>query len=152
MTGSVNSCAENVSITNMKYFKPILFATVCVFAAGCYYDSEQSLYPNTTNNNNNNTTCDTTNVTYSATIVPILTSGGSSSCYSCHAADTYVSLGGNIELDGYANLKIYASNGRLLGAMTHTSGYSSMPKNLPQLSSCDIAKVRVWVRSGIANN
>ena len=45
--------------------------------SGCYYDSVPVLYPNAS-------VCDTTNVTYSKTIQPIL----SSQCYTCHEGST----------------------------------------------------------------
>jgi len=43
-------------------------------------------------------------------------------------------------------------NGKLLGAVTHASGYSPMPKNQAQLSDCNIQKITNWINKGALNN
>jgi hypothetical protein len=92
--------------------------------------------------------CDTSNVRYSVEIVNIL----SANCYSCHASSIANSSGGGNKLDNYTTLKPYASSGLLYNVVNHTPGYDFMPKNLPQISSCDIAKIRTWIRNGYLNN
>jgi len=93
-------------------------------------------------------TCDTANVRYSVEIVNIL----SANCYSCHASSVAAASGGGNKLDTYTNVKGYASVGLLYNTVNHTPGYDFMPKNLPQISSCDIAKIRTWIRNGSLNN
>lgn len=89
--------------------------------------------------------CDTTNVTYAATIAPLLLQN----CGGCHGNG--VALGG-VALGTYTQLKAVVGKGRLLGAVDHAPGYSPMPKGGAQLSECDRAKLRQWVQAGALNN
>jgi hypothetical protein len=121
--------------------KKIITAAICLsifslfIMPGCSNDSEEMLTPS----------CDTTNVTYSGTIVSIL----SSNCYVCHAGTTPVAP---FRLDSHAAVAVQAGNGKLIGALTHSAGFSPMPKNAPKLSDCNIAKIRKWVNAGFPNN
>jgi Planctomycete cytochrome C len=90
--------------------------------------------------------CDTTNVTYSGTIQPILQSNCSGS--SCHDANDPA---GNINLTNHAGAAAVANNGHLAGAIQHAYGYTAMPPNL-WLSQCDIDKILIWVQDGAPNN
>jgi cytochrome c553 len=93
------------------------------------------------------TTCDTVGMKYSANIVPIL----QANCYSCHGNGSTGGSGG-ISLDGYANLKLWADNGYLVGNITHASGYVAMPYGGGKLSDCDINKIIAWIHQGEPNN
>lgn len=88
--------------------------------------------------------CDTTRFTYASVIAPIM----ANNCVGCHKAG---SLGGNIDLSGYANVRIQAANGKLLGSVTHAAGYSPMPQG-GKLSDCQITQIRNWIDSGASNN
>jgi len=105
---------------------------------GCYYDKKQDLYPSVI-------ACDTTPVTYSGKVLSMI----QSNCYSCHGSG---SVSGNVNLDGYTNLKIYADNGKLIGVMEHKAGYSPMPQGGSKLSDCDINVVKKWIHDGTPNN
>jgi mono/diheme cytochrome c family protein len=104
---------------------------------GCYYDKAEVLYPSTA--------CDTANVTFGASVTPVL----SSNCVACHGG---ASPSAGIRLDTYAGVKLQADNGRLLGAITHGTSFSPMPKNANKLSDCNIAKIRLWIAAGALNN
>ena len=121
--------------------KRFLFITIILIAgllqSGCYYDKHDLLNPNST--------CDTTIVTYSGSVNPIITAN----CTGCHSGAN-APLG--IQLDVYTNVNIQALNGKLLGAITHSSGFSPMPKNGTKLSDCNIAKISKWVSSGAPDN
>jgi len=96
--------------------------------------------------NNGGGTCNTTNMSFSKDIVPIL----QSSCYSCHSnANQSVS---GISLEGYSNVKVQVDNGSLVGAITHASGFTPMPQGGAKLSDCTINKIKSWVNSGAPNN
>jgi hypothetical protein len=125
----------------MKYlFKIILTVfTFSIFLYGCYNNSEEYLYPTI------NTDCDTTNVTYSATISSII----SETCLSCHQGG---SAGGGIDLSNYANVKAQVDKGRLLGSIQQLSGYSAMPKGAAKLSDCKINQINIWINKGTQNN
>ena len=120
----------------MKNWSIIL--ALALLAGSCYYDVEEELYPSGN--------CNTANVKFSATILPIL----QEQCYACHTNATK-SLGGGISLEGYTNLKPYVTNGKFLGSIKHQSGYVPMPDNSPKLSSCRISQIEKWIADG-ANN
>ena len=95
----------------IKYLFFSFLATA--FATGCYYDVEETLYPSTG-------PCITADLSYKTDIVPIL----DNSCMVCHSNAANL---GNVSLEGYDNLKVYVTNGKLLGSIKHESGYSAMP-------------------------
>jgi hypothetical protein len=113
------------------------FTIFFFFFVSCYYDNEEALYPQL------NTSCDTTNVTYSGTIVPIL----SNNCYSCHSTAN-AAFGGNIRLDTYADVNANAA--RIVPAIKQT-GPKPMPPN-GKLKTCSINQFDIWVRNGMPNN
>ncbi|HRO45702.1 cytochrome c [Agriterribacter sp.] len=85
--------------------------------------------------------CDTVGMKYSRDILPII----AANCYSCHANGI---VNGDVSLDGYANLKIQAGNGNLIGVITHANGYPPMPDNGGKLSDCEINKIKAWIAGG----
>jgi hypothetical protein len=115
----------------------IVLLLLLVSTTGCYYDKEEVLYPDTI--------CDTANVTYSRSVVPIL----SSNCITCHGGNT---PSAGIKLDAYADVKIQATNGRLWGAVSHAASFSPMPKNAAKMSTCNLAKIKKWLDAGALNN
>jgi hypothetical protein len=127
-----------MKIPGYLIFSPILLLAI---ASSCYYDSEEYLYPDTTSQ------CDTTNVTYAQSVVPII----QNHCLSCHSNNT-ASLGGNIKLEDYADIKLRADDHRLLGSVEHLSGYSPMPQGSKKLDDCTISTIRIWVNEGAPNN
>ena len=115
-----------------------VFAFCLVLSVSCcYYDKEELLYPNTV--------CDTATIKYSTTVAPVL----SANCVSCHGGAT---ASAGIKLDSYEGVSIQAANGKLVGAITHSTNYSPMPKNAAKLNSCNIAKIKKWVDAGFPNN
>lgn len=116
----------------------VLCITIGVSFSGCYYDKEENLYPGIAN-------CDTANVSYSGTVLPLL----QNNCYACHS--TAAGQGGII-LEGYANVVIRVNDGKLMGAISHASGFSPMPKNGQKLAECDIKRVQTWINAGALDN
>ena len=121
----------------------LFFSLALVILSGCYYDNEEDLYPN-------ETPCDTTNVTFSGTVLPIL----NDYCNACHGSG---SQSGGIVLDNYESVskqaKIPAGQpGSLYGAITHDPGNSPMPKSGGQLSDCNIKKIEIWIADGTPDN
>jgi mono/diheme cytochrome c family protein len=97
--------------------------------------------------NNSCTSCDTTS-SYKLAIAPLITTN----CIGCHSTASAAASGGGIDLSTYATISVYAANGRLYGSISHTAGYSAMPKNLAQLPACQIAQVQKWIAAGYPNN
>lgn len=125
----------------MKFLVP-LSAILLFFMSGCFYDSEEYLYPQVNND------CDTTNVTFAISVKPIL----SGSCLSCHGNNTAASFGGNIKLENYTDVKQRVDDGSLIGSINHASGYSPMPKGSSKLDACKINIIQIWIDAGAPNN
>ncbi|MGZ3901117.1 MAG: hypothetical protein ACXVO9_01735 [Bacteroidia bacterium] len=85
--------------------------------------------------------CDTTNITFSNTVFPIL----QNSCIGCHSTQAPI-------IQIYADVKTLVDNGKLLCTINHNTGCSPMPKNSAQLSACKIKQITKWVLAGAPNN
>jgi|SRR5690606_25688101 len=115
----------------------LLLLTVGVLS-GCYNDNIEELYPQET--------CDTTNVTYSGTIKPILEQ-------SCNLPDCHNGpMPSGYDFTKYSGLKKTVDNGKLLESITRTGSASFMPKDRPKLDDCTIAKFRIWIDAGAPEN
>ncbi len=119
-------------------FVALLFSSL--FWLGCYNDNSEDLFPQPTQ-------CDTSNVTFTATIQPILNQH--CALANCHATGS--ALGGYM-LDNYDGVKNTVMSGRIIGAINWEAGYSQMPKNAVKLSDCDILKIETWINNGALNN
>jgi hypothetical protein len=116
------------------------FAALSLTLASCSSDSEDLLSDPTPS------TCDTTTVTYSATITPLITKHG---CLSCHSGTAPV---GGFVLTSYNAVKAKVTDGRLLGAISHANGFSPMPQGGNKMPECDINQFRAWINRGALNN
>ncbi|HSF90549.1 MAG TPA: hypothetical protein VLA46_14090 [Saprospiraceae bacterium] len=117
----------------------LLAGCICILLVlnSCVSNVEEELYPPET--------CDTTQVTYSGTIAPII----ELNCYACHEGDQSVS---GIPLNGYNNLKAMVDAGRLVGSLRHLDGFSPMPQNASALPECELLKIEKWVDDGAPDN
>jgi hypothetical protein len=116
----------------------IMFLLSSFMLTSCYYDVAEQLYPEAF-------ACDTTSVTYALTIEPLMVS----KCVGCHST---ASASGSINLEGYNNVKAQADNGNLLGTVSHSAGFSAMPKNEPKLPDCQIQAIQIWINNGAQND
>ena len=89
--------------------------------------------------------CDTSNVTYTNIIGPML----NTYCVGCH--NDANPLGG-LTLEGYANVTPVASDDRLIGVIRWDAGYPQMPQNGNQLSDCQIRQTEIWIENGLPND
>jgi hypothetical protein len=118
----------------------ISLATITIFLfffVSCYYDNEEALYPTLS------TACDTTLVTFSGTIVPILTNN----CYSCHS-NANATFGGGIHLQAIAD--VITNSPRVVAAINQTGQFPMPPGG--KLTNCSIVQFGIWVRNGMPNN
>jgi len=92
------------------------------------------------NNKCDSAGCDSTNVTYTGSISPIVQSW----CLSCHSGS---SPQHGLSLETYADVVACANSNRLMGSIRHESGYSAMPQGAT-LSPCDIALFQKWINLG----
>lgn len=123
-----------------SFIPPVIFFTMLLSVLSCYYDNEEALYPSVSN------TCDTLNVTFSGTVVPML----AGNCLSCHSNSSASGSGNGIRLENYADVKTYST--RIAGAIKHSGGYSPMPKNGGKLNPCLINQFDIWINKGMLNN
>lgn len=82
--------------------------------------------------------CDTTDVTYPGSVVPIF----EKYCLGCHSGAT---PSGNLDLTDYDQVAFIAENGILVGAIRHLPGYSAMPQGGEQLDECLIRTIEIWI-------
>ena len=90
------------------------------------------------------TGCDSTVFTYSGAVAPVM----QTYCIGCHSSAS--APGG--DLTNYAAVKQSAVDGRMIGAISHTTGFSFMPSGGNKLDDCTIAKIKKWVAAGAPNN
>lgn len=123
-----------------RAIKIILIATIALIA-GCYYDSEERLYPKLSS------PCDDTTVTFSGTVTTILRP-----CQSCHSNSNASASGSGIKLQDYNDVMIQINNGKLMGSVNHANGYVPMPNTGGKLPDCEIAQLQKWIDNGSPNN
>jgi mono/diheme cytochrome c family protein len=121
-----------------KLLKAFSMIGMLVFLSSCYYDVAEELYPE-------KPACDTTNVTFTDQVLPII----NANCTSCHSGQAPA---GNISLENYNDISAAANDGSLLGVIRHEQGWSPMPKGGGKLNDCDIAEIETWVNQGAPNN
>jgi hypothetical protein len=119
----------------MKVFLSVLCVVlISCLTTGCYYDNEEYLYG----------TCDTTSVTFSQDIKPIL----DANCINCHS-------GGAINLTTYDGVKAKVSDSTLYKSISYSYSGANSSKNMPssgKLDDCSINKVKAWIDEGALNN
>lgn len=113
---------------------------VCFFALllqGCKYDSEEELY------SDDGFTCDTTNISFSEDIEPIIDN-------SCATTGCHVPGGdGNGVFTRFNELKEKVNNESLRQRVVVIQ---DMPKGPETLTTCQINQVEAWINIGAPNN
>jgi len=91
--------------------------------------------------------CDTTNVAFTATVMPLITL----KCKGCHSGST---PHGNVSLTNYNEVKATVIDGTLLGSIEYVSGYKPMPypAGSNKMPNCEIRSIQIWVENGAPNN
>lgn len=117
----------------------ILTLLLSFLVSACYYDNKQDLYPF------DSEACNLENVTFSATVQPIL----ESTCVTCHQQSN---PSGGVRLDNYTEVKKVADNGKLWGSINHDAGFTPMPQGGGKLSDCSLLQIEQWINSGSPNN
>ncbi len=127
----------------MKIILILLISSLTIAVCNsCYYNKQDILYPD------GNIPCDAAGaVKFSSDVLPVMNASCNSS--GCHNTS---SAAAGVILDTYAGIKNQATNGRLMGSINQTSGYSSMPKGGAKLNSCTLTKIQQWINDGTPNN
>ena len=89
------------------------------------------------------TVCDTSNVTYTTQIQPIL----QNYCMGCHTTSTASTSGGGVILDNYAAVKTAAQTGHLLCSIQWTGTCYQMPLSSAKLGNCEQRKFAIWANN-----
>jgi type 1 fimbria pilin len=133
---------NNSSSKKQSMNRAIKLVLILVIASitGCYYDSEERLYPKLSN------PCDDTVVTFSGTVTTIL-----QPCQACHSNSNASSSGSGIKVQDYSDVLTLVNNSKLMGSINHTSAYP-MPKGGGSLPACEIAQLQKWIDNGSLNN
>lgn len=121
---------------------PLLLLSLALAAltSQCYYDSEEELYSNYPQNQ-----CDTSQVTFSAQISPIIAQN--CAIAGCHAGANPTA---GLNLSQFENIQTIALNGKLVGRITGTGGALMPPTGA--LPNCDINLIKNWVNQGAPDN
>lgn len=120
----------------------VLLFCLALIASSCASDNLDDLLAN-----NSTVICDTSNVTFSGTISPLVTAN--CSIPNCHSGDFPAS---GYDFTTYEGLKVVVDKSRLFGVISHTPGFTPMPNGKPQLEQCDIDKVKAWIDAGAPND
>ncbi|NND77748.1 MAG: hypothetical protein HKN39_06160 [Flavobacteriales bacterium] len=95
--------------------------------------------------NNSCNSCDTTEVTYNGTILPLI----ELKCQGCHS-------GGEPEADlsliSYDDISTIALNGNLMWSVTGTNGATLMPLGGNLLPQCERDQLEIWINDGAPEN
>lgn len=109
---------------------------LALFAAplSCYYDNEEELY--------GVVSCDTTGVSFSRDVLPIVLNN----CASCHQPGGSQSTS---PMTNYAEVKSYAAN-RLIA--NRINGVGNIMPPLGKMSNCNIQLIEAWLNAGAPDN
>lgn len=117
----------------MKKIKIIVIVILGLNLSACYYDKEETLYPN-------KFVVDTSVVSYSAKVKPIM--DGKCATSGCHDA----TAAGSVKLTTYA--EVFAKKERI---KVRSIDEKTMPTAGP-LSSTEISTLQRWLDQGAQNN
>ena len=127
----------NINPKKINYTIIVILGLI-TFVSSCYYDSKEELYPYL------NTNCDTTNISFSNSVIPVL----QINCLGCHSNSAAVESGGGIFLEDYSNVKALGENGILMGSVNQLDGYKPMPENTGKIDDCSILILNMWIEQG----
>lgn len=103
--------------------------------SSCYYDNQEELFQYLND-------CDTTNITFSNTIMPIITS----ECAICHQSPN---ASGGVSLNNYSEVIVYVNNGQLL---TDIKGETNLMPKSGKMTECKISTIEKWINDGAQDN
>lgn len=126
----------------MKQSKLLQLVAICLLGMlmlpACTFDNEEELGIKPV-------TCDTNDVSYSQTVVPLL--NGSYGCVGCHSGN---GASAGVRLDSYDEVVRWQD--RMLGSIRHDAGFSRMPRGGGKMTDCEISQIEAWIGAGSPNN
>ena len=86
--------------------------------------------------------CDTSKVSYVTCVKPIL----DKQCVGCHSTGN---TSGYVNLDNYADVKLFGVSGELYGCSAHVDGFLYMPPNgAPRMDTMSLIVIKKWTEQG----
>ncbi|RYY96662.1 MAG: hypothetical protein EOO11_12915 [Chitinophagaceae bacterium] len=116
-----------------------LFLSALAAFSGCAYDKDELPDP---------AACGASATTYRQHVLPVL----QNTCYTCHSNAVADRFGGNVKLEGHANIQPWALNGQLLQVVQHAPNVPAMPQGGAKLDDCSIARFSAWAAAGAPDN
>lgn len=95
--------------------------------------------------NNGCSSCDTTAVTFTNTIYPIV----EIKCQGCHSGSE---PSASLALIDYTDISTIALTGAFYSSITGTNDYTQMPYNANALPQCEVDLIQSWIDDGAPNN
>jgi uncharacterized membrane protein len=95
--------------------------------------------------NNGCGSCDTTNITFSQHIMPLVTL----KCQGCHSGAQPSS---GLYLNNYSDVSAIAANGAFANSIQGTAGFVQMPYGVSALPDCEKDMILTWIADGHPNN
>jgi hypothetical protein len=95
-------------------------------------------------NNKCSNKCDTTNVTFSVNVWPII----DATCRGCHSGS---GASGGVKITNYNQVKTIVDNGFLENVLSRKGPRKPMPPGGP-LEKCATDQIRIWIAEGAKNN
>ena len=120
-----------------RIFRILLMVLIAGTAfTSCYYDNEEELYPAAGE-------CDTTNVTFTADVLPTV----DQICQSCHSGNT---PSGNLSLETFDQISAAAE--KMYSRISLPPGDPKLMPPGQKLDECTIKKIKAWIDNGKPNN
>ena len=123
----------------MNKFFPI--SILLLFLSSCYYDNIGEMRPEVGLTEN----CDSTGVTFTKDIKPILEQYFGTGDASCHSSNN---TNQNPSLASYVDDSL-AVHGDLLASIVQDGSVKPMPNNGGKLSDCKINKFKAWINNNL---
>ncbi len=127
----------------MNIIKLSFVTLIAILFSSCYYDNLGELKPESALSGSS---CDTVSaISFANHIVPLLQASCTSGCHN--------GIGSGHDMKNYAAVNADALSGSLIGSVKWISPFQTMPQGASsKISDCDIAKIRLWIAQGAANN
>jgi len=137
MRGSGMNLVNLYIMNTTRIAKVIMpFALLLIISMpSCYYDNTEETYPG-------GVPCDTSAVTWTLDIQPMV----NGHCSGCHNGTQ------QFDISTYASVKAIVIDGRMMQAMSMMQG---MPKKMPpgySLPDCTLLKTQLWIDQGALEN
>jgi uncharacterized membrane protein len=95
--------------------------------------------------NNSCSSCDTSAVTFSQTIYPLV----EIKCQGCHSGSQPSS---GLSLNTFAQIQSIALSGDFMSSINGTDGFAQMPYNSSPMPDCEKDLIQAWIDEGAPNN